>query len=126
MPAPSAGAAVAAFNGGLDFLPPQRAAYQARRDVMCISCSRWPALKCCNLRAHFCLCRCAGLLGKTRPDGAVLHDEQDVLNYLLESGVSGVAGAYGLSPYFRLSIATDIDSVEEAGKRIARACAALI
>ncbi|BAN96149.1 aminotransferase class I and II [Plautia stali symbiont] len=50
-----------------------------------------------------------------------------MLNYLLESGVSGVAGsAYGLSPYFRLSIATDIDSVQEAGKRIARACAALI
>jgi aspartate aminotransferase len=76
--------------------------------------------------AFFIFCRCAGLLGKTRPDGQKIESEQDVMNYLLESGVSGVAGsAYGLSPYFRLSIATDIDTVREAGRRIAQACAAL-
>jgi aspartate aminotransferase len=76
--------------------------------------------------AFFIFCRCAGMLGRTRPDGRLLESEQDVLNYLLESGVSGVAGsAYGLSPYFRLSIATDIDTVSEAGRRIAAACAAL-
>lgn len=124
----SQAAAVAAFNGGLDFLPPQRAAYQARRDVIVQQLQQVAGIEVLQPQgAFFVFCRCAGLLGKTRPDGAVLHDEQDVLNYLLESGVSGVAGsAYGLSPYFRLSIATDIDSVEEAGKRIARACAALI
>jgi aspartate aminotransferase len=47
--------------------------------------------------------------------------------YLLESeGVAVVAGtAYGLSPYFRLSIATSIETLEEGCKRIARAVAAL-
>jgi aspartate aminotransferase len=76
--------------------------------------------------AFFIFCRCAGLLGKTRPDGQKIESEQDVMNYLLESGVSGVAGsAYGLSPYFRLSIATDIETVREAGRRIAQACAVL-
>ncbi len=39
-------------------------------------------------------------------------------------GIAGMAGStYGLSPWFRLSIATD--SVGEAGRRIARACTQL-
>jgi aspartate aminotransferase len=123
----SQAAAVAAYEGGLEFLPPQRAAYQARRDAIMAQLSRVQGVEVLNPEgAFFIFCRCAGMLGKTRPDGRLLESEQDVLNYLLESGVSGVAGsAYGLSPYFRLSIATDIDTVSEAGRRIAAACAAL-
>ena len=47
--------------------------------------------------------------------------------YLLESvGVAVVAGAaYGLSPYFRLSIATSLETLEEGVARIARAVADL-
>ncbi|WP_455845230.1 aminotransferase class I/II-fold pyridoxal phosphate-dependent enzyme [Pantoea agglomerans] len=123
----SQAAAVAAYNGGLDFLPPQRAAYQDRRDA--IMALLKPVQEIDVLKpdgAFFIFCRCAGLLGKTRPDGQKIESEQDVMNYLLESGVSGVAGsAYGLSPYFRLSIATDIETVREAGRRIAQACAVL-
>jgi aspartate aminotransferase len=50
-----------------------------------------------------------------------------VVMYLLESaGVATVAGtAYGLSPYFRLSIATSIETLEEGCARIARAVAEL-
>ncbi|MDF7649440.1 aminotransferase class I/II-fold pyridoxal phosphate-dependent enzyme [Erwiniaceae bacterium L1_54_3] len=123
----SQAAAVAAYEGGLEFLPPQRAAYQARRDAIMAQLSRVQGVEVLNPEgAFFIFCRCAGMLGKSRPDGRLLESEQDVLNYLLESGVSGVAGsAYGLSPYFRLSIATDIDTVSEAGRRIAAACAAL-
>ncbi|MGK3114776.1 aminotransferase class I/II-fold pyridoxal phosphate-dependent enzyme [Candidatus Pantoea formicae] len=123
----SQAAAVAAYEGGLEILPPQRAAYQARRDAIMAQLSRVQGVEVLNPEgAFFIFCRCAGMLGKTRPDGRLLESEQDVLNYLLESGVSGVAGsAYGLSPYFRLSIATDIDTVSEAGRRIAAACAAL-
>ena len=123
----SQAAAVAAYEGGLEFLPPQRAAYQARRDAIMAQLSQVQGVEVLNPEgAFFIFCRCAGMLGKTRPDGRLLESEQDVLNYLLESGVSGVAGsAYGLSPYFRLSIATDVDTVSEAGRRIAAACAAL-
>lgn len=123
----SQAAAVAAFDGGLDFLPPQRAAYQARRDAIMAQLREVAGIEVLNPQgAFFVFGRCAGLLGKTRPDGGVIESEEDVMNYLLQSGVSGVAGsAYGLSPYFRLSIATDIDSVREAGRRIAAACAAL-
>ncbi|NWA62071.1 aminotransferase class I/II-fold pyridoxal phosphate-dependent enzyme [Pantoea sp. B9002] len=123
----SQAAAVAAYNGGLDFLPPQRAAYQDRRDAIMALLKPVQEIDVLNPDgAFFIFCRCAGLLGKTRPDGQRIESEQDVMNYLLESGVSGVAGsAYGLSPYFRLSIATDIETVRDAGRRIAQACAAL-
>lgn len=70
--------------------------------------------------------RCEGLLGRVRPDGQRLNNDGDVVDYLLEQGVAGVAGsAYGLSPWFRLSIATATSSVIEAGRRIANACAQL-
>ncbi|MBY4840025.1 aminotransferase class I/II-fold pyridoxal phosphate-dependent enzyme [Pantoea sp. DY-5] len=123
----SQAAAVAAYNGGLDFLPPQRAAYQDRRDAIMVLLKPVQEIDVLNPDgAFFIFCRCASLLGKTRPDGQKIESEQDVMNYLLESGVSGVAGsAYGLSPYFRLSIATDIETVREAGRRIAQACAVL-
>jgi len=123
----SQAAAVAAYNGGLDFLPPQRTAYQDRRDAIMALLKPVQEIDVLNPDgAFFIFCRCAGLLGKTRPDGQKIESEQDVMNYLLESGVSGVAGsAYGLSPYFRLSIATDIETVREAGRRIAQACAVL-
>ena len=47
--------------------------------------------------------------------------------YLLESvGVAVVAGtAYGLSPFFRLSIATSIETLNEGVRRIGRAVADL-
>ncbi|MBD9659825.1 aminotransferase class I/II-fold pyridoxal phosphate-dependent enzyme [Pantoea sp. PNT03] len=123
----SQAAAVAAYNGGLDFLPPQRKSYQDRRDAIMALLKPVQEIDVLNPDgAFFIFCRCAGLLGKTRPDGQKIESEQDVMNYLLESGVSGVAGsAYGLSPYFRLSIATDIETVREAGRRIAQACAVL-
>ena len=123
----SQAAAVAAYQGGLAFLPAQRAAYQQRRDAIMAQLSLVQGVEVLNPEgAFFIFCRCAGMLGKTRPDGRLLENEQDVLNYLLESGVSGVAGsAYGLSPYFRLSIAADIETVREAGRRIAAACTAL-
>jgi len=120
-------AALAAFEGGLAFLPAQVAAYRERRDRLLEALAPVEGLEVLAPQGgFFVFVRCAGLLGRLRPDGRRLDSEADVLDYLLESGVSGVAGsAYGLSPYFRLSIATATDSVVEAGRRIARACAAL-
>ena len=49
------------------------------------------------------------------------------MNYLLDSeGVAGVHGeAFGLSPYFRLSYATDSKTLIDACDRIERACSNL-
>ena len=120
-------AALAAFDGGLDFLPEQVAAYQLRRDVLVSALRDVDGLEVLEPQGgFFVFVRCAGLLGRYRPDGVRLNSDADVVAYLLEQGVAGVAGsAYGLSPWFRLSIATATDSVAEAGRRIARACAQL-
>ncbi|SEJ00584.1 aspartate aminotransferase [Azotobacter beijerinckii] len=120
-------AALAAFEGGLAFLPAQLAAYRERRDRLLEALAPVEGLEVLAPQGgFFVFVRCAGLLGRLRPDGRRLDSEADVLDYLLESGVSGVAGsAYGLLPYFRLSIATATGIVVEAGRRIARACAAL-
>jgi aspartate aminotransferase len=54
----------------------------------------------------------------------VLATEQDVVLYLLDGGVAVVVGAaYGMSPYFRMSIATKLATLEEACRRMQRAVA---
>jgi aspartate aminotransferase len=120
-------AALAAFDGGLDFLPAQVAAYQQRRDLLVSTLQNVDGLQVLEPQGgFFVFVRCAGLLGRYRPDGAILDSDADVVAYLLKAGVAGVAGsAYGLSPWFRLSIATATDTVVEAGRRIAQACAQL-
>jgi aspartate aminotransferase len=123
----SQAAALAAFEGGLDFLPEQVVAYQQRRDLLVSALRAVDGLEVLEPQGgFFVFVRCAGLLGRYRPDGNRLNSDADVVAYLLEEGVAGVAGsAYGLSPWLRLSIATATDSVAEAGRRIARACAQL-
>ena len=67
---------------------------------------------------------CAGVIGKTTPNGEIIDTDEKFMNYLLESeGVAGVHGeAFGLSPYFRLSYATSEKILKDACARIARAC----
>lgn len=117
-------AALAAFDGGLDFLPEQVAAYHWRRDLLVNALRDIDGLEVLEPQGgFFVFVRCAGLLGRYRPDGVRLNNDADVVAYLLDEGVAAVAGsAYGLSPWFRLSIATATDSVAEAGRRIAHAC----
>lgn len=120
-------AALAAFEGGLDFLAEQVAAYRQRRDVLVSSLRNVEGLEVLEPQGgFFVFVRCAGLLGRYRPDGQRLEHDTDVVEYLLDEGVAGVAGgAYGLSPWFRLSIATATATVAEAGRRIAHACGRL-
>lgn len=120
-------AALAAFEGGLGFLPDQVQAYHQRRDLLVAALSGVDGLDVLTPEGgFFVFVRCAGLLGRIRPDGQRLNNDGDVVDYLLEQGVAGVAGsAYGLSPWFRLSIATATSGVIEAGRRIANACAKL-
>ena len=60
-------------------------------------------------------------------EGKTIANDTDFVNYLLESGgLSVVQGsAFGQGPAFRISYATSTDLLEEAGRRIQRACAAL-
>ena len=77
--------------------------------------------------AFYLYVNCAGLLGKRTPAGHAIDTDSDVVMYLLDhAGVAVVSGAaYGVSPYFRLSIATSIETLMDGMERIAEAVAAL-
>ena len=70
---------------------------------------------------------CAGMIGKTTPDGKKIENDLDFVIYLLESvGVASIhGGAYGLEPHFRISTATSMDVLEDGCARIEKACRAL-
>lgn len=124
----SQAAAAAALDSDQRFVADSVAVYKARRDRTLALVNAIPGLSCAEPPGAFYLyIRCAGLIGKTTAAGKLLTEDGDVVMYLLESaGVATVAGtAYGLSPYFRLSIATSIDTLEEGCARIARAVAEL-
>jgi aspartate aminotransferase len=124
----SQAAAAAALNGDQAFVAESVQVYRQRRDRTLAAINNIPGLSCRVPDGAFYLyVNCGGLIGRTTPQGKVLNEDGDVVMYLLESeGVAVVAGtAYGLSPYFRLSIATSIDILDEGCTRIARAVAAL-
>lgn len=124
----SQAASAAAFNGDQSFVTESVAVYKQRRDRTVQALNAIEGISCRLPEGAFYLyVNCAGLLGRKTPDGKVLKEDTDVVMYLLESeGVAVVAGtAYGLAPYFRMSIATSIDILDEGCKRIARAVAQL-
>jgi aspartate aminotransferase len=77
--------------------------------------------------AFYLYVNCAGLIGRKTPAGAQLETDGDVAMYLLERvGVAVVQGsAYGLSPYFRISIAASLDVLDDGISRIAHAVSEL-
>jgi aspartate aminotransferase len=116
------------MNGDQSFVATSVAIYRQRRDHMLAGINAIPGLSCIAPDGAFYLyINCSGWIGKTTPQGQQLKNDSDVVMYLLESeGVAVVAGiAYGLSPYFRLSIATSLETLDEGCTRIARAGAAL-
>jgi aspartate aminotransferase len=124
----SQAAAAAALTGDQGFVAESVAVYRERRDVTAAGINAIPGLSCRLPEGAFYLfVNCGGLIGRTTPNGGRLATDGDVVMYLLESvGVAVVAGtAYGLSPYFRLSIATSIETLDDGVARIARAVAEL-
>ena len=121
-------AAVAALNGPQDFLAERNAAFKQRRDMVVSMLNAANGLSCpCPEGAFYVYPDCSGMIGKTTPQGNRLESDEDVAAYLLETeGVAVVHGAaFGLSPAFRISYATSTEALEEACRRIQRACAAL-
>ena len=123
----SQAAAVQALNGPQDFVPRRARAFQDRRDRVLELLREAPGVECFRPEgAFYVFANCGGMLGKRTPQGVFLKTEQDAVDYLLESGVAVVVGAaYGLSPWFRMSIAAPTGELTEACQRIRRATAAL-
>jgi aspartate aminotransferase len=121
-------AVVAALDGPQDFLAERNAAFVARRDLVVAMLNQASGLACPRPEGAFYVYPdCSGLIGKTTPSGMLLANDEAVAGYLLEAeGVAVVHGAaFGLSPAFRISYATDTATLEEACRRIQRACAAV-
>ena len=126
--AASQAAAAAALNGDQGFVAESVAIYKQRRDRTAQRINAIPGLSCAMPDGAFYLyVNCAGLLGKRTPEGKAIETDSDVVMYLLDhAGVAVVSGvAYGLSPYFRLSIATSIETLMDGMDAIAEAVAAL-
>jgi aspartate aminotransferase len=124
----SQAAAVEALNGDQSFISQSVKTYRARRDRTLSRINAIPGLSCSPPDGAFYLyVGCAGLIGRTTPAGTQLQTDGDVAMYLLENaGVAVVQGsAYGLSPFFRLSIATSQEVLDEGTNRIARAVSEL-
>lgn len=125
----SQAAATAALNGPQDFVGERSMKFQDRRDLVVSMINQTRGLKCPVPKgAFYVFPDCSELMGKKTPDGKVIETDQDLTLYFLESeGVAVVhGGAYGLSPFFRISFAASDDDLREACERIQRACAALV
>jgi len=121
-------AAAAALQGPQDFLAERNRAFAERRDLVVSMLNQAQGLSCPKPEGAFYVYPdCSGLIGRRTPDGQLLETDEQVAAYLLDSeGVAVVHGAaFGLSPAFRISYATGIDVLEEACRRIQRACAAV-
>jgi aspartate aminotransferase len=124
----SQAATVAALEGPQDFIPERTVVFKQRRDLIVDLLNRAPGIRCHRPEGAFYVYpSCAGVLGRRTPDGRELRTSEDFARYLLErEGVAVVHGAaFGLDPFLRISYATATELLEEAGRRIVRACEAL-
>jgi aspartate aminotransferase len=124
----SQAAAVAALNGPQDFIAERGLAFKERRDLVVSMLNQAKGITCHRPEgAFYVFPSCAGTIGRKTPDGKIIATDEDFALYLLmEAGVSVVFGAaFGMSPFFRISYAASIESLEDACGRIQRACAAL-
>lgn len=124
----SQAAAAAALNGDQTPVKEMCKIYKQRRDRMCELLVEISGIRCAVPEGAFYVYPSVeGLLGKTTPEGRILKTDLDVSMYLLETANVAVmdGSSYGLSPYLRLSFATDLETIEQGCERIATACAAL-
>ena len=124
----SQAAAAAALDGPQDFIAETVPVYAARRDAAVAGLGAIDGLSpLVPDGAFYVYVDCAGLIGKRTEAGRTLADDQDVTLYLLDrAGVAVIQGsAYGQSPFFRISFATDLETIRSAIDAIADAVGAL-
>jgi len=118
-------AAVEALDGPQDFLKDWVASFQERRDLVVAMLNQAKGIFCPKPEGAFYVYpSCTGTIDKITKGGKKIANDEDFATALLEEeGVAVVHGAaFGLSPFFRISYATAIKSLEEACRRIQRFC----
>ncbi|WP_250517822.1 aspartate transaminase [Caballeronia sp. INDeC2] len=121
-------AALAALTGDQSFVSECVQVYEQRRNRAVELLNQIPGLSCkAPGGAFYLFVNCAGLIGRKTPTGRTLESDSDVVLYFLETaGVALIAGsAYGTPNYFRASIATSIEVIEEGCDKLRRAVSEL-
>lgn len=124
----SQAAAVEALNGPQDFIEEMKTVYRQRRDLVVDMLNNAPGLHCHKPEgAFYVFPSIAGCIGKTSRSGVKIVDDEAFVTALLdEEGVAAVHGAAFMYPgYFRISYATDTESLRKACARIQNFCQGL-
>ena len=110
----SQAAAAAALNGDQSFVRDSVEVYRKRRDAAVEGLNAINGLSVSPAEgAFYAYVNCAGVIGKTAPDGRVIANDQDFTLYLLDAARVAVnqGSAYALGPYFRISFATSLETI---------------
>jgi aspartate aminotransferase len=121
-------AALAALTGPTDFIDTMVSAFRERRDIVVEMLNAAPGITCHKPEGTFYVFpSMAGCLHKSTPRGTRITDDLEFVTALLEeAGVALVHGTVFLCPnHFRLSYATDTETLREACARIQRFCRSL-
>jgi aspartate aminotransferase len=124
----SQAAAVEALNGPQESIVAMAKVYQERRDLVVDMLNAAPGITCHKPEGAFYVFPAVhGCIGKTSKGGAkIVDDESFVIALLEEEGVAVVHGAAFLYPgHFRISYATDTESLREGCARIQKFCQGL-
>jgi aspartate aminotransferase len=118
-------AAAAALDGPQDFVVDRAAIYRARRNLVLDGLRDAPGMTCHRPEGAFYLYpNIAGCLGRISAGGRRIDTDQDFALALLEEQHVAVVqgGAFGMSPYVRISYAVDEAVLVEACRRIVQFC----
>jgi aspartate aminotransferase len=121
-------AAAAALDGPQDLVKERAAIYKVRRDMVVEMLNASPGIACHKPEgAFYVFPNIAGCLGKTSAGGRRIATDADfALALIEEKHVAVVHGAaYGMSPYLRISYATETEALREACARIQDFCRTL-
>ncbi len=120
-------ATLAALEGDHGFLGERNTAFRDRRDRVHAALNEAPGISCLLPQGAFYLYpSCAGVIGKSFLSRKIESDLDFAEALLEQEAVAVVPGtAFGAAPAFRVSYATDMETLEEACRRIKRFCESL-
>ncbi|NYI02028.1 pyridoxal phosphate-dependent aminotransferase [Cupriavidus plantarum] len=118
-------AALEALSGPQEFIAERTRIFQTRRDAVVSQLNRIPGIRCHSPEgAFYVFPSCADAIGKVTPTGQRIETDEDFVLYLLEAQNLAVlqGGAYGVSPFFRISFATSMEKLDAGLARLRAAC----
>ena len=121
----SQAAVAAALDGPQEIVRERAEEYRQRRDLVVEMLNAAPGISCHKPEgAFYVFPNIAGCIGKTSKGGRKIESDTDFAMALLEEKyVATVQGtAYGMSPYLRISYATNTENLREACGRIQAFC----